>query len=207
MSVTDPSIPQQGLTLSQALERYSSSDDWKTYQELEPYRLTVVFLDKGYLTPEEQKYFDFLQLQNRLETHICELLGSGELVASGHVQPLTLNAERVTVSPDKWRLLSVDFENSTAKGHGLFLVDITVGEPASFVGKGRKPDSISKKQEIHFAFEELLNAGKVNFGRGGLAVAVRQLSPHFPDYKPDSIRRILQPTFKSYVKAKKPVRK
>jgi hypothetical protein len=154
MSVTDPSIPQQGLTLSQALERYSSSDDWKTYQELEPYRLTVVFLDKGYLTPEEQKYFDFLQLQNRLETHICELLGRGELVASGYIQPLTANAQRVTISPNMWRLLSVNFENSSAQGHGLSLADITVAEPASFIVRGRKPDAISKKQEIHLAFEE-----------------------------------------------------
>jgi hypothetical protein len=198
-------MPQQGLTLLQALERYSSSDDWQKYQELEPYRLTILFLGKGYVTPEEQKYFDFLELRQRLEDHICELMGRGELVASGYVKPLTPNAERVTIPPNKWRLLSVDFENSTAKGHGLFLVDIIVAEP-SFVGKGRKPDSISRKQEIHLAFEELLSAGKVNFGHGGLADVTKQLAPRFPDYKPDSIRRILQPTFKSHLNAKKPVR-
>jgi hypothetical protein len=101
----------------------------------------------------------------------------------------------------------VNFENSTAQGHGLSLVDITVTEPASLVVRGRKPDAISKKQEIHLAFEALLSAGKVNFGHGGLADAARQLSQRFPDYKTDSIRRILQPTFKSWSKSKKPAPK
>src|SRR5689334_22807474 len=132
-------MPKQGWTLLQALERYSSSDDWKTYQVLEPYRFPIIVLGKGYDSPDERRHFHFRNLRKRLENYISELLARGELVASGFVQPLTPHAERVTISPDTWRLLSVNFENSTAKGYGLSLVDITVAEARSLRGKGRKP--------------------------------------------------------------------
>jgi hypothetical protein len=202
-----PRCPNKGGLFCRRLSGIPQAMTGRRIRYSNPIDSPSLYLGKGYDSPDERRHFHFRNLRKRLENYISELLARGELVASGYVQPLTPHAERVTISPDTWRLLSVNFENSTAKGYGLSLVDITVAEARSLRGKGRKPEALSKKQEIHSAFEELVSAGKVNFGHGGLAQAVRLLSPRFPQYKLDSIRRILQPTFKSQAKTKKPVRK
>src|SRR5207249_7545864 len=100
--------------------------DWRTYKELQPHKKFALFIADAPWTPEERKYFEFHQLRRRLEDHVSELIGSGKLVASACVKPLTPQGRRETISPDTWKLLSLNFEDSSAEGHGSSLVDITV---------------------------------------------------------------------------------
>ncbi len=57
---------------------------------------------------------------------------------------------------------------------------------------GRKTDAESQRPAILYAYDKLCAEGKVSFGRGGLARAVRDLAPQFQGYKEDSIRKIIQ---------------
>ena len=61
-----------------------------------------------------------------MRTAFHRRLISGELSATGFVSPLTIDAPRIVVPPDKWRILKFDFGNSAAYGEGLNVVSILV---------------------------------------------------------------------------------
>jgi hypothetical protein len=60
---------------------------------------------------------------------------------------------------------------------------------------GRKTKENTKKAEIIRSFESMAMNGEVSLTRGGLTAAANSLQEQFSDYRPDSIRKIIQPAF------------
>ena len=186
---------KQGLTLLEALETYSDPEALRQYQKFKPYYQRRVVLVLGAPpTDTELKEDRARELRRPLEDNLVRMLQQGDLVAYAHVVPLRADAERVEISSEKWKLLTIDFDKSTATGYGLQLLDIRIGEPKR-ASRGRKAEKLSLNQEIHAAFSQLLEQGKVCFKRGGLIAAAEELANQFPAYRPDSIRKIIQPAY------------
>ena len=60
---------------------------------------------------------------------------------------------------------------------------------------GRKTAARSKAEEIIAAFLKI-PINEISPKRGGLAQTTRRLAKQFPDYKPDTIRKIIEPDFR-----------
>ncbi len=99
-------------------------DDWGRYDFLIKLPLGLAFSGSG--SPAMPKIPVAWHRWTRLRTAFQRRLKSGELSATGFVSPLTIDAPRIVVPPDKWRILKLDFGNSTAYGEGLKVVSILV---------------------------------------------------------------------------------
>lgn len=73
--------------------------------------------------------------------------------------------------------------------------DELLTEAASQKAGGRKIARASRNAAIIEAFLAIPDS-KLSFEHGGLAAAVRRLAPDFPDYEPDTIRKIIEPDFR-----------
>jgi len=184
------------VSLREALEIYASPDALQAYLPFKPYyqRLTSFVLGAP-PTDREIREERARSLRKPLEQQLLEKLIRGKLLATAHERPLRANADRTVIPSAHWKLLAVDFDQSTASGHGLKLVDIRVSLPKPATHPGRKPKTFTQSLQIHDAFDLLLKEGKISFARGGLAAAKRTLAEQFPTYDADSIRKIIQPAF------------
>jgi hypothetical protein len=187
------------LTLLDALEYFSERDAWQEYVRLQRFHGPRVVWVGGLLNAEDALAYRAVELRQQLKSNLIAQLKEGFLVARAYVAPLRADSQRINIPAEKWTLLSVNFEQSTASGYGLDLFGIRVrkSETSPTSQRGRKPDVLSQRQLIHAAFESLLEASQVNFSRGGLTAVAAKLALQFPEYKLDTIRRIIQPAFRS----------
>jgi hypothetical protein len=84
------------------------------------------------------------QAWRELQQHFLRRLRSGELVATGYEEPLSLGSERSPVSADVWRSLRPNFKNPTAAGAGLKLTGILVHTAEDAPAPGSSTDQISE---------------------------------------------------------------
>ncbi|HEV7253602.1 MAG TPA: hypothetical protein VGN97_10970 [Mesorhizobium sp.] len=64
-----------------------------------------------------------------LRTALRKRLRAGELIATGIKVPASLLSPRQVIGPELWRVLEPDFDDSSARGAGLTVVDVLVCEP------------------------------------------------------------------------------
>jgi len=184
----------QGLTLLEALERYSDTAAYQEFQAVAEHYGKQRLLWLGDSIPEENLLP--LRAQGRrlvLERALVNRLAEGTIVGTAYSEPLNIDSRRMLVPADRWKFLVVDFDKATASGHGLVLIDVRIhpGGPS----RGRKTERVEQTDSIHGAFSQLLEVGGIRFDRGGLTAAAEELSHRFPSYKPDSIRKIIQHAF------------
>ncbi len=99
-------------------------DDWGRYDLRIKVALGLAFSGSG--SPAMPRNPVAWHRWVRLSTAFHRRLKSGELSATGFVSPPTIDAPRIVVPRDKWRILKLDFGNSTAYGDGLNVVSVLV---------------------------------------------------------------------------------
>jgi hypothetical protein len=88
------------------------------------------------------------QAWRELQRDFLGRLRSGELVATGYEEPLSLGSERRPVPADVWRSLRPNFKNSTATGAGLKLAGILVRTAEDAPAPVSSTDQISEAGTI-----------------------------------------------------------
>jgi hypothetical protein len=135
-----PDQDQEGLPLSDAIRRFADPDKWRRYDQAATAaggrvrtRLMSVGGEPiaGWGAAEQARHDNHLldrrdQAWRELQQDFLGRLRSGELVATGYEEPLSLGIERRPVPADVWRSLRPNFKNSTATGAGLKLTGILV---------------------------------------------------------------------------------
>ena len=68
-------------------------------------------------------------------------------------------------------------------------------EPIAKSQRGRKPKVDTQSDEITKAYDRLVESGAVDYRHGGLTKAAMEIGLEFPNYQPDSIRKLIQPDY------------
>jgi hypothetical protein len=92
------------------------------FEDLQRFDSPISFVDEPDDTPRRR----FRRVQEKLEGNLLGLLREGVLVASGYSENAAADAKPTLIAPDRWRLLTPNFLNSSAEGSGLSLSGICV---------------------------------------------------------------------------------
>ena len=129
---TNPSSASAGLSLSQALKRYSDPQvlfEHRVFSSKEP-NLTLLVSERARTlwaeTSPKTRAIRRKQLWRKLCTDFKNRLLSGELTAVGHKAPVGINDRPIPIPADKWTVLTPNFKASSAEGGGLAFVSIKV---------------------------------------------------------------------------------
>jgi hypothetical protein len=116
-----------GLSLLQAMEKYSDPELWAKYQRACPPDGTgpITYYDPRAirslgLKPEHEA------LLKQLGAKFIDLLHSEALWAIGYATPVELDAEPVLIPPDKWEILRPNVKENSAVGGGLSFSGVRV---------------------------------------------------------------------------------
>jgi hypothetical protein len=130
-----------GYPLREALERFADPAKWRGYERARQaargrrnrrYPMMVGGEPiAGWATAEEMKRSNALiEQRERAWNDLClDVIGrlrSGELIATGLEEPLTLHRVPTPIPPHLWQALRPDFKNSAAVGGGLKISAILV---------------------------------------------------------------------------------
>jgi hypothetical protein len=139
--MSDHRDPTDGCTLQQALERFADPAKWQSYERAR--QATRGKRKRGYFTmrsgepivgwsaAEEMQGSNALIEQRERAWHdlcfdLIRRLRSGELIATGLEEPLTLDRARRPIPVHLWQVLRPDFKHSVAVGGGLKISGILV---------------------------------------------------------------------------------
>jgi hypothetical protein len=139
--MSDDRDPTDGYTLEEALKRFADSGKWQAYQRARlaaggrrNRRYPMTFRGEpiaGWAAAEEMKRSNALiEQRDRAWRDLCfdliSRLRSGELIATGLEEPLTLDRTRRPIPVYLWQVLRPDFKRSAAVGGGLMISGILV---------------------------------------------------------------------------------
>ena len=139
--MSDNRDPTDGYTLHEALERFADPAKWQAYERARlaaggrrNRRYLMTFRGEpiaGWAAAEEMKRNNALITQrDRAWRDLCfdliSRLRSGELIATGLEEPLTLDRTRRPIPIHLWQVLRPDFKHSAALGGGLKISGILV---------------------------------------------------------------------------------
>jgi DNA-binding response OmpR family regulator len=119
-----------GLTLADALVRWGDPAAVAEVTRLagEGYDGPLIVLVPGPATEYERNVFRYRELRERLETALVAKLRDGSLVATGYDSRAAIDAPPATIPADRWRVLTPNFEDSSAAGGGLSISGILVSD-------------------------------------------------------------------------------
>ena len=130
-----------GYTLQEALKRFADPAKWQAYERARLaaggrriLRFRMMFGGKpiaGWAAAEEMKRSNApIKQRDRAWRDLCfdliSRLRSGELIATGLEEPLTLDRARTPIPPDLWQALRFNLRTSAAAGGGLKISVILV---------------------------------------------------------------------------------
>jgi hypothetical protein len=139
--MSDHRDPTDGCTLQKALERFADPAKWQSYERARQsargrrkrgyFRMLSGEPIVGWASAEEMQRSNALIEQRERAWHdlcfdLISRLRSGELIATGLEEPLTLDRARRPIPPHFWQLLRPDFKHSVAVGGGLKISGILV---------------------------------------------------------------------------------
>src|SRR5919106_5660742 len=140
-AMSDHRDPADSYTLHEALERFADPAKWQAYERA---RLAAGGRRKrGYFrmlsgepivgwaaAKEMERSNALIEQRERAWRDLCfdliSRLGSGELIATGLEEPITLDRARRPLPPHLWQVLRPDFRRSAAVGGGLKISGILV---------------------------------------------------------------------------------
>ena len=93
---------------------------------LDRYSGPAISVIEGRPLDSEQWVSRYRHLRQRLEEELIEKLRNGTLVASGYDSNAPIDAPAVTIPPDRWRVLTPDFDESTATSGDRKIIGIVV---------------------------------------------------------------------------------
>jgi hypothetical protein len=129
-------------------------------------------------TPYEIAHGEYWRIRRPLEDALLARLKSGELCAVGFEVPASASSTQELINPQLWHVLVPNFDDSTAAGAGLELVDILVFDSAELglatkvvddtsIAAAYEPISIVANRDY-----SVVVLGKVEFKFGQLQAAV-----------------------------------
>jgi hypothetical protein len=139
--MSDDRDPTDGYTLHEALERFADPGKWQSYERARQaargrrkrgyFRMLSGEPIAGWAAAEEMKRSNALIEQRDrawrdLSLDLISRLRSGELIATGLEEPLTLDRTRRPIPVHLWQVLRPDFKHSAAVGGGLMISGILV---------------------------------------------------------------------------------
>src|SRR5919106_5813564 len=140
-AMSDHRNPTNGYTLHEALERFADPGKWQSYERARQaargrrkrgyFRmLSGEPIVGGAAAEEMQRSNALIEQRDRAWRDLCydliSRLKSGELIATGLEEPLTLDRTRRPIPVYLWQVLRPDFKHSAAVGGGLMISGILV---------------------------------------------------------------------------------
>src|SRR5919106_3976087 len=140
-AMSDHRNPTNGYTLHEALERFADPGKWQSYERAR--QAARGRRKRGYFrmlsgepivsraaAEEMERSNALIEQRDRAWRDLCfdliSRLRSGELIATGLEEPLTLDRARRPIPPHLWQVLRPDFRRSAAVGGGLKISGILV---------------------------------------------------------------------------------
>jgi hypothetical protein len=135
--------PNHGIPLAAVPEHFFDQDKWNEvvsslgsrekalHRISHPDHVTVVYMRRqvaqqqsaaGAKAREEERIYDLIQ---SLVQEFCALLLNGQYVATGFQPP---SVERVTIPPELWRDLTLNFEDGVGRGCGYAFAHIRIAK-------------------------------------------------------------------------------
>jgi hypothetical protein len=139
--MSDDGNPTAGYTLREALKRFADPAKWQAYERdrraagsRRNRQYSMTFRGEpiaGWAAAEEmQRSNALIEQRERAWRDLCfdliSRLRSGELIATGLEEPLTLDRARRPIPVHLWQVLRPDFKHSAAVGGGLKISGILV---------------------------------------------------------------------------------
>jgi hypothetical protein len=139
--MSDDRNPTDGYTLKEALKRFPAPGEWQAYERARRAagsrrnrRYSMTLRGEpivGWAAAEGMQRSNALIEQRERAWHdlcfdLISRLRSGELIATGLEEPLTLDRARRPIPVHLWQLLRPDFKHSVAVGGGLKISGILV---------------------------------------------------------------------------------
>jgi hypothetical protein len=198
--------PATGLTLRQAMLFYGEEDRAELFLELEdnyggdPPLLIGVDgwpTSSAILSDFRIKSGQLREARARLQHCLLEALVTGRLVATGYTANGSLDVAATPIASDRWRTLTPNFEQSTARAPGLVITGILVFEAEAQAGaqEGRPGRFSGPKLRAWYArwVAHHLSAGTEPSRDEELAAARDQFGPRLPRDPLRALRRELAP--------------
>lgn len=113
---------QHGLELEEALLETADSGERAEHDRLRQFDSSVSRIDEPESTPRRQ----FRRIRAQLEEAFIHRLQRAELVAVGYDTRSGADSKPTLVTPDRWRVLKPDFQNSSAKASNLSMEGVRV---------------------------------------------------------------------------------
>jgi hypothetical protein len=149
---------EDGLPLGEALRAFADPDKWREYEAASvaaagKVRRRLMYVGgepiAGWGAAEQARHDNRLldrrdQIRRALVHDLVARLRSGELIAAGYEEPLSLGSTRRPIAAELWQILRPNFKTSAAAGAGLTISGILVrcagGKPEGPVGSGDRGD-------------------------------------------------------------------
>ena len=113
---------EKGLALTSAMLACAGHALRAQFEDLQKYDSPISSIDEPEDTPRRR----FRRLQEQLEGNLLDHLREALLVASGYPEDAAADAKPTLIAPNRWSLLTPNFQNSSAQGSGLSLFGIRV---------------------------------------------------------------------------------
>lgn len=169
---------EKGVGLEEALFECSDTELREEYERLKEYDYPFGFVHESEQSPRRQAR----RIRAQLELALLNALVEGKLVASGYDTRSPADAKPVAISPDRWRVMTPDFQKSSAEGSGVSLFGIRVFRNAAALNshllqvdlyRSGLPGRPTVKQLIIAEFDRRMSSGQA---LGSLPAEARELS-------------------------------
>lgn len=105
---------EPGLSLDQAVERWTPKELWQRYREIAKADIPLYFP-----ADPDPMVLEAYGLRGQIEHILTDKLRRGELIASGVPLPLDIDTRRRDISSELWSRLKLDILHGEASGDGL----------------------------------------------------------------------------------------
>jgi hypothetical protein len=119
----------QGVSLGEALRYVATEAELAELDKYSQYRelvLDVIAAMAYQSTPEMELALKYFRLREPLEARVLQKLRSEEWQAWGLEMPLRIASRPHPIAPELWNFLEPNFDEASASGKGLEMVDIRV---------------------------------------------------------------------------------
>lgn len=117
--------------------------------EREGYAGPRMWIVEGPVTEDDRKGFRYDELREQLRAELVDKLRHGMLIASGYDSRGSIDAPPVTIPPDRWRIVSPDFDDSSAIAGSFTITGILVHEAGALAATA--PATAAAKTKIQQA--------------------------------------------------------
>jgi hypothetical protein len=137
----------KSITMSEALQRVASPEEWEEYEDLRGrgYTRPIAFVLGAPEGPYERQATRFMELESVLWTRVRDNLLIGTWYAEGFIPPH--GSQPQLIHRHLWRVLERDWDLTGVTGSGIYFVNLLISEavPARKTGAQREKASLRRQ--------------------------------------------------------------